>query len=156
MAHSYALGLGLFLFLVGSTSEAALSISNIRSLAFGTFAPGKGGAVTMTPDGTRHKSGDVTLISIGGAATSAAFLVSDSEPANATHAYNINLPNDTQITISNGEVTIAVTDFSSEPAYQGRLTDGSQLIRVGATLRVPPRLPPGQYSGTFNVTVVYQ
>lgn len=156
MVHFYAIGLGLFLFLFGNSSEAALSISNIRSLAFGAFAPGKGGTVTVTPGGMRRKSGDVTLISIGGAATSAAFLVSDNEPVNAARAYNISLPQEGEISINNGAATIAITDFYSDPAYQGRLTEGAQIIRVGATLRVPPRLPPGQYSGTFNLTVIYQ
>jgi hypothetical protein len=156
MTHFYALGFGLFLFLLSSHSEAALSISNLRGLAFGTFAPGKGGTVTVTPGGVRTKSGGVTPLSIGSAATSAAFLVSDSQPANATRAYNISLPDEAQITSSNGKTTIAVTDFYSDPTYQGRLTDGSQLIGVGATLRVPPQLPPGQYSGNFNVTVIYQ
>lgn len=155
MTHFYALATGLFLFLAGSHSEAALSISNIRSLAFGTFAPGNGGTVTVAPDGMRSKTGDVTLISIG-AATSAAFLVSDSEPVNATRAYNISLPDEGQLTLSNGTSSIAITDFSSDPAYQGRLTEGAQTIHVGATLRVPPESVPGQYSGIFTVTVVYQ
>lgn len=156
MVQFYALGLGLILFLFGSPTEAALSISNIRSLAFGTFAPGEGGTVTVMPNGVRQKAGDVTLISIGSAATSAAFLVSDSEPVNATRAYNISLPQEGQISNSISGATIAIMDFYSDPAYQGRLTNGAQIIRVGATLRVAPQLPPGQYSGTFNVTVIYQ
>lgn len=156
MTYTHALGLGFSLFLLCIPAEAALSISNIRSLAFGTFAPGQGGTVTVAPSGRRQKSGEVTLISIGSTATSAAFLVADDEPANATRAYNISLPQEGQITLSNGKAEIAATAFSSDPAYQGRLTRGVQMIRVGATLRVPPRLPPGQYSGTFTVTVIYQ
>ncbi len=136
-------------------AEAALAISNLRSLAFGTFAAGKGGSLSIAPDDTRSKTGGVTLISIG-TANSAAFLVSDDDPANAQRAYTIVLPDDDQVSISNGSTSIRVTNFVSLPAYQGRLTEGSQILRVGATLQAVDGLPPGDYAGTFSVTVIYQ
>ena len=143
-------------FTAGSAqSHAALSVSNVRSLAFGTFAAGSGGTITVAPDGQRSKTGDVTLLPIGNA-TSAAFVISDSDRANATRTYSINLPKEGEIFLSNGPTSMEVTHFSSEPAGQGRLTAGSQTLTVGATLKVLPALPPGDYAGTFSVTVIYQ
>lgn len=141
--------------LASMPSLAALSISNVGSLAFGTFAARSDGTVAVAPDGTRSKTGGVILISIG-SASAAAFLVSDNDPANASRAYNIGLPEQEQITLSNGTASITVTDFVSSPPYQGRLTDGVQMLHVGASLHAPAGLPPGDYSGTFSVTVIYQ
>lgn len=150
-----ALGLAASLSLTAGPGHAALAISNLRSLAFGTFAAGKGGTVSVAPDGTRSKTGGVTLLSIG-TATPAAFLVSDDDPANAMRAYTIILPDDGEVEISNGSTSIPVTNFVSSPAYQGRLTEGAQILRVGATLQAERGLPPGDYAGTFSVTVIYQ
>lgn len=141
--------------LASMQSHAALSISKVRSLAFGTFVARSGGTVAVAPEGTRSKTGGVILISIG-TASAAAFLVSDNDSANASRAYNIALPEVEQITLNKGTASITVTDFVSSPAYQGRLTDGAQMLHVGASLRAPAGLPPGDYSGTFSVTVIYQ
>lgn len=150
----------LLIFLLGVAAispgaRAALSLSNMQSLAFGMFAAGAGGSIHIAPDGTRSKSGAVTLFSMGEAGA-AEFLVSDDDPANAERAYNIYLPAEGSIINSDGTASITLTDFVSTPVYQGRLTNGMQRLRVGASLQVPPGLPPGNYAGTFSVTVIYQ
>lgn len=137
------------------TAEAALSLSNVKSLAFGMFAASAGGMIHVAPDGTRSKSGGVILLSMS-EASAAEFLVSDDDQANAARAYNIYLPVEGSIINSEGTASITLTNFVSTPAYQGRLTNGMQKLRVGASLEVPPGLPPGNYTGTFSVTVIYQ
>jgi hypothetical protein len=52
---------------------------------------------------------------------------------------------------------LELTGFSSD-ADDDRLVlrGGRAELRIGATLKVPARVPPGNYQGTYQVTFVYQ
>jgi hypothetical protein len=50
---------------------------------------------------------------------------------------------------------MALNSFASSPPTGTLSGGGSQLIQVGATLTVGSSQAPGNYSGSFNVTVNY-
>lgn len=126
-----------------------IAISNTQALAFGKFAAGSGGSVTVTPGGARSASGGVVLLASGGG-TAAQFSVTGD--ANAT--YTITLPD--AVTLASGGNSMAVNTFVSSPANPGTLSgSGTQTLNVGATLTVGANQPAGDYTGSFAVTVNY-
>jgi hypothetical protein len=132
---------------------AAQTLTRTQDLSFGAFAAGTGGTVTITPQGARTATGDVALIG-NSQGSPAAFDASGS--ANAT--YQITLPADGTVTLtgSNGG-SMSLSSFASSPSSQGQLSSaGTQTLQVGATLGVGSNQAPGTYSGSFNVTVVFQ
>jgi len=133
----------------------AQTVSATRPLAFGKFVAQGGGSVTIQPSGARNASGAVLLIA-SGAGTSAAFTVSDTDPANADKSFIISLPADGSVTLSGPSGSMAVNLFTSQPSDTGTLVAGSQTIQVGATLTVGPNQPAGNYSGSFPVIINYQ
>lgn len=141
---------------MAAASPAAAHLVPTQDLSFGAFAAGAGGTVTISPQGSRTATGDVTLLTSGQASqgTSASFDVSGT--ANAT--YQITLPADGTITLtgSNGG-SMPVSSFASSPSGKGQLSSiGTQTLQVGATLGVGSSQTPGAYSGSFNVTVVFE
>lgn len=135
--------------------QAQINVSNTRALAFGKFVAGTGGTITVDPNGARSRSGSVFLL-VSSAASAASFNVSDVNPANANMSYIITLPDNGTVTLNSGAYTMPLNDFSSTPSGSGRLTAGSQILTVGATLSVSPNQPPGNYSGNFSITLNYQ
>jgi hypothetical protein len=150
---SLALALLLSLGPVLSPAQAQ-SVANTRSLDFGRFVAGAGGSISIDTSGVRTHAGSVILLPPGG--TSATFNVSDPDPANASKAYVIGLPDNGTVTLTSGADSMALTNFVSNPSAAGALVGGSQTVTVGATLTVGLGQAPGNYSGSFNVTVIYQ
>lgn len=137
-------------------SAQAQTITSTQQLSFGAFAAGSGGTVTITPQGARTATGDVTLMTSGqlSLGNSASFEVSGS--ANA--AYQITLPADNQVTLAGSQGgSMTLSSFRSSPSPGGQLSSlGTQTLYIGATLGVGGGQSPGTYSGSFNVTVVFQ
>lgn len=127
-----------------------IQLTNTQGLAFGNIAASNNpGTVTISPAGTRTSSGGVTPSAIG--TFHAAIYNAAGEP-NAT--YTITLPS--SITISLGANSMTVDGFTSDPASTGTLTvGGTQTINVGATVNVGANQAPGDYSGTYDVTIAY-
>lgn len=90
----------------------------------------------------------------------------------ADQVVRINLPN-APITISNGAQTMTISPrtFDGDPnlshvsgnpnangsvRYRIVSSDGTFSFRIGGTLNVGANQAPGQYTGTFTVTVAYQ
>lgn len=144
----------LFALACGITAASASSAQNVtptQALAFGSFAAGAGGTITVSPASARSASGGVILVP-SGSGSAASFNVSGT--SNATYA--ITLPANGMVSLTSGENAMAVNDFLSNPASSGQLSiGGSQTLTVGATLSVGSNQPSGSYSGTFNVTVNY-
>jgi len=145
---------------VWSAPLIAITINNTAGLAFGSLAAGTGGTVTVSPAGVRTGTGGVVLVS-SGAGSAASFNVQGfTFPTTHTHSYSITLPADGTVTITNGAKSMAVNNFVSIPpagTSTGTLARGSQTqtLNVGATLAVGSNQAPGNYSGTFTVTVVF-
>ena len=129
-----------------------MTIQNNQELSFGSFVAGSGGSVTIGTSGARSASGGVLLIpSSAGAA--AQFTVSGD--ANAT--YTIQLPGNDFVKLSGPGGDMFINDFTGSPSgAAGQLSaGGSQSLSVGGTLNVASGQPPGQYAGSFSVTVDY-
>jgi hypothetical protein len=131
---------------------AAQSLLATQALSFGSFSPGgSSGTVTVGTAGARSAAGGAILIP-SGSGQAAVFTVSGS--ANATYA--IELPANGVVALTSGIYSMAVNSFTSSPALTGQIGGGgSQTLRVGATLSVSGNQASGSYSGSFNVTLVY-
>lgn len=135
-------------------AQAKQTLSSTRSLVFGRFVARTGGTVTVSPAGVRTSGGAVLLLS--STPGSAGFSWSDNSPANANKTCLIGLPADGTVTLTSGANTMAVNGFTSTPSGTSLMSGGTLQISVGATLSVGANQPPGNYSGSFSVTIVYQ
>lgn len=135
-----------------SVSWAAdIAISNTQALAFGKFVAGSGGAVIVSAAGVRSASGGVVLVPSGAGAV-ARFVVS----GNPNVTYAITLPADGVVSLASGANTMTLNTFTSSPGGTGTLSGaGTQTLSVGATLAVGSNQAVGSYSGSFDVTVIY-
>lgn len=127
-----------------------------QDLSFGGFVAGAGGTITISPNGIRSASGDVTLMNGGQFAQGNAASFDLTGSPNAT--YQITLPSDdAAILMGSRGGSMPLASFTSSPPGGGQLlAAGNQTIYVGATLKVGNGQPPGSYSGSFNVTAVFE
>ncbi|MBV8503755.1 MAG: DUF4402 domain-containing protein [Paucibacter sp.] len=137
--------------LLVSAGAAAQSISNSSSLSFGAFAAGNGGTITVSTLGARSQSGGVVLASSGSSASAAQIIVSGT--ASASVAFT--LPANGTVVLSDGSHTMALNNFVSNPSGSGILGGGTLMLAIGASLSVSPSQVPGNYTGSFDVTVDY-
>jgi spore coat protein U-like protein len=131
-----------------SQSEAIvlrpLSFFKVNDLDFGDIIPSNAaGTVTIAPDGSRSRTGGVTLAGNNGA------------PARFAGLGSFNR----QVNISLGSNTIWLTPtavLSTSPT-RFRITSplGNYNFPVGATLEVGANQAPGVYNGTFTITLNY-
>lgn len=138
---------------INAWAASPLLIGSTQPLAFGRFAAGPGGTVTVSPSGVRNSSGGVVLVTTGSGSV-AQFTISGDPSA----GYSISLPADGTVQLANGAGQgMAVNGFSSSPPTAGQLSPvgGTQTIAVGATLSVGANQPPGSYSTSFSVSVDY-
>jgi hypothetical protein len=133
-------------------AQSPLSLLNTRGIAFGSFAAGTGGAVVISPAGSRSATGGVVLISASDGAA-AQFTIS----GDPDFVYSITLPTDGTVALTDGAGhSMEVTGFTSHPALSGQLSSGgSQALAIGASLNVGANQPAGNYSGGFLITVNY-
>lgn len=137
---------------VHQTPITTISISNTQALAFGKFAAGSGGSVTVSPSGARSATGGAVLLS-SSSGSAAQFTVS----GDANFTYSISLPANGTVSLTNGGgQAISLNNFSSTPDAAGQLSAvGSQTLSIGATLNVGNNQAAGAYSGSFDVMVSY-
>ena len=127
-------------------------VTNTRALSYGRFIADAGGTIILNPAGARSKTGGVILLS-GGTITSAAFSLTETGSGKSLSFTTITLPS--TATMSSGSNTMTIGNFVSDPANTV-LGTGKTSVLVGATLTVAPNQAPGNYSGSFVVTVNYQ
>jgi hypothetical protein len=135
-------------------AASPLQMNNTQPLAFGRFAAGAGGTLTINPGGLRSASSGVVLVS-GGVGSPALFMVSG-DPGTS---YRITLPAQGAVSlVSPAGQSMAVNGFASSPLTVGQLSpvSGTQTIAVGATLTVGANQPPGSYTGHFVVFIEYE
>lgn len=150
VANSAALA--LFALFSSPAFAQQLSLNNTRGLDFGRFVAGSGGTVIVSPAGLRSRTGNVVLLTSVGAGQ-ASFTASRGNDDQT--AVSIGLPANGSIRLTSGNHSMAVNNFVSTPASMGPIQTPMSLS-VGATLTVAPNQAPGDYSGTFDVTVIYQ
>ena len=127
-------------------------IAPIADLRFGSIMqPATAGKVTVASDGTVTTS--LTFSATSGPRGPAVFVVRG-EPNRRFLAL---LPG--PITISNGTSTMTVDQFRSNTVPPGVATlssTGIYILNVGGRLNVNANQEAGSYTGTFDVTVLYQ
>jgi len=139
-----------------ATIVTPLTITNTNNLAFGDIAvDATGGDVTISaalaPVRTTTAPTHVTLITTGTHPISSA----DFAVAGLTGStYDITLPADGTVTLTGGGPAMPVNTFTSSVA-SGSLATGTETFYVGATLTVAGGQTPGNYTGTFDVSVNY-
>ena len=124
---------------------AAIAITNVSDIDFGLAAPGD--ATKSVAAGTSET------------ATNGSFSVT----GQPNMAYTITLPSSPVAMTTGsggaGNQSISVTNFTSFPnsGANGLLNNsGAQSLYVGATrAALPSNQAPGQYVGTYTVTVIY-
>lgn len=137
------------------TAEVITMLAAVETsqLNFGRFAPGpQGGELIITPESTVMVQGSVWPGS--GSRNAASFYVTGDPGV----AYTITLPSaPVTITHMGSARTMTVEEWTSVPAPTpgaGMLEDGSQIVMVGATLKVGALVdnPAGIYTGTYTIT----
>ncbi len=128
-----------------------IGITNTANMNFANLDAKSGGAIILSPDNSRTNQGGVELKD-GNTVSAATFEVT----GQAGYTYSISLPNSNHV-LTNGTDDIIIRDFTSSLNDEGSLADGSQTLRVGASLDINPNQTPGNYTspGGFNVTVNY-
>ncbi len=126
-----------------------------KDLHFGKFAAyiSTVGSVTITPSGTRTRSGEINLLDGGVSYGAAQFTVNGLEGA----LFSLDLPLTTTVTNETYitdvmQVSEYTTDLA-EPYTIG--TGGVTTFNVGATLTKGEGDRRGTYSGSFSLTVNY-
>jgi hypothetical protein len=141
-----------------ATVIVPIKISKTQDLNFGKFAPGAGGSLMVSTDGTRTASG-VIMSSNDSSPTAAQFdVVGDS---NAT--YGITWSGDAELTGTESSDSIALTRISdfdasgttSGAVSSGKLNAGEQTIYLGGVLTIGEAQAIGAYAGNITATVEY-
>lgn len=138
-----------------SAQQQQVVLSNARGLDFGRFVAGGGGTITLSPTGLRSRTGTVILLNSPNTGQ-AVFNVGKSNNGNGNKAVIISLPANGSTRLTSGANSMAVGNFVNTPSGLTSIPVGGTALGIGATLTVAPNQAPGNYSGTFNVTVNYQ
>ncbi len=137
------------------TAEVISTLTAVETsqLNFGKFSPGpQGGSLILNPENTISVMGSVWPGS--GTHSAASFYVTGDPGV----AYTVSLPSSpVTITHVSSARTMTVEDWTSVPFAEpgaGLLENGSQVVYVGATLRVGTinDNPVGVYTGTYTIT----
>jgi hypothetical protein len=133
-----------------------IAVTKAADLAFGKFAAGAGGSVTVNTGGVRSQSG---VVGVGGTASTASFSITGE--ANATYAISFT-GSSTELTSGANKMPLALfSDLTGAGATSGNVltgqlsAGGTQVLYVGGTLTVAANQAGGSYSGTINTDVQY-
>jgi len=139
-----------------ATIVTPLSITKDVDMNFGIVAVNAtaAGSVVLTPAGVPGAVDGAWIPTLGGTATAASFTVNGQD----NYTYTITLPS-SDVILDDGLLhTMTVNTFTCDPLEaEGELTDGVQVLHVGATLNIAAGQVPGTYTSAtaFNVTVNY-
>lgn len=155
---------GLLFLLVSVTSNLVAQeppprpvriIPTAQILSFGAFFNGAGGGtVTVDPSGARSSTGDVVLLNLGYAYSSAMFEI------HAQRGTVISILKGPDVLLSGvpaGSLSLHIGNtIPNSPFVSNVIYNIAIPLYVGGTLTVGPPAsnPPGSYSGTFNITIV--
>ena len=134
-----------------------VDVTVVQSLGFGAFAQGAaGGSVTVNSAGLRSSTGDIILLNLGYVFTAASYRL----VGNAGTVISILNGPDVSLPGSNGgsmTLHIGASDPAS-PFVLITIPPAYTTMNVGGTLTVgnPGSNPPGNYSGTFDATLIQE
>ncbi len=130
----------------------ALNITKTQDLNFGSIIPSASidGTMTLAPNGPVSTTGGVTSRS-GSGYSPASYTISGVPAA----SFSVTIA-PTTVTLSGPGGPLIVSDFVLNQATPITLNNsGVAFFNVGATLFVNASQLPGNYTGTFDVTVAY-
>ncbi len=136
-------------------AQRAISVSAIQTINFGAFylTGNSGGTITVSFDGSRSSSGSIVLLSNPPVATPAIYEITLIPGRTTGIIYN---PKSVLTNHDGGKLLLDVG-----PPDKGdngsRFTAGSDdnfiiHLNIGGTLHIPGNAPPGNYSGSFDIT----
>lgn len=131
-----------------------LNVTLEQDLGFGAFYHYMaGGTVTINTAGARQATGDVVLLGLGIPFSAAQFRLTG-RPGTV---YSILTGPPVLLTGSNGG-TLTLNVGPSSPSSPFVLPAGPMQLYLGGTLTVgtPAANPPGNYSGTFDITFIQE
>ena len=137
-----------------------LSFFKVSDLDFGNIAAsGLAGTVTVNPDGSRSRTGGVMLAGGGGEPARFAGLGSFNRQVNISLGSNtiwVTGPG-ARMRVRDFEIGSTPTAILSTAPTRFRITSplGDYNFPVGGTLEVGANQTPGDYSGTFTITLNY-
>ncbi len=141
--------------LLVTTNETALHVTVKQEINFGAFTQGpSGGIISLTPEGLRTASGSVVPLNLG--ATYLPLIVEIEGPKGAIVSM---LAEETILLTGNNGGTMKLKIRSTIPAIPFMITDDApvkNILKIGADLIVGnlTESPPGNYSGTLNISFV--
>lgn len=139
----------------GASAQQQVVLGNARGLDFGRFVAGGGGTIILSPSGLRSRTGTVILLNSPNTGQ-AVFNVGKSNSGNGNKVVSISLPANGSTRLASGANSMAVGNFVNTPSGLAAIPVGGTTLAIGATLTVAPNQAPGNYSGTFSLTVNYQ
>jgi hypothetical protein len=128
-----------------------------QALSFGAFSHGvAGGTVTITSAGSRIATGDIILLNLGFSFSTALYQIVGNP---GTMVSLLNGPDATLTGSGGGSMSLHIG--GSSPASPFIITTVPPVytsLNVGGVLTVgsPASNPPGNYSGTFNITFIQE
>ena len=137
-----------------------LSFFKVNDLDFGDIIPSNAaGTVRIAPDGSRSRTGGVMLAGGGGDPARFAGLGSFNRQVNISLGSNriwLTGPG-TRMRVRDFEIGSTPSAILSTAPTRFRITSplGNYNFPVGATLEVGANQAPGDYSGTFTITLNY-
>lgn len=124
-----------------------------QNLSFGAFYQGSsGGSVIISPTGSRSSTGDIVLLGMGYIPSTALYDIV------ANPGTLVSILKGPDAILSSGGNTMTLKSESSGPFVITATPPSSTQLKVGGTLIVgsPFTNPPGNYTGTFDVTFVQE
>jgi hypothetical protein len=134
-----------------------VTVNLSQNLSFGAFYHfNAGGTVIIYPDGSRSATGDVVLLNMGYSFATGLYDVTANP---GTLVSILNGPNAILTGSGGGTLTLQIGNSNpSSPFIVTSVPPASTQLKIGGTLIVgnPLANPPGDYSGTFDVTFVQE
>lgn len=134
-----------------------VTASITHNLSFGAFYQGAGGgSVIISSAGSRSSTGDIVLLNMGFVYAAGLYDI----VANPGTLVSVLNGSDATLTGSNGgTLTLKIGNSAPvSPFIISTMPPASTQMYVGATLLVgtPASNPPGNYTGTFNITFIQE
>lgn len=132
-------------------------VPTAQTLSFGAFTPGSsGGTVTVSPGSLRSSTGTVIRLSLGFAYSSALFEITANP---GTLISILDYPSVVLPGSGGGSMTLTIDSTNPvSPFVTSAIPPNTTSLYIGGTLSVGNILvnPPGDYSGTFNITFIQE
>jgi hypothetical protein len=136
-------------------TQPSIIVTNSQLINFGAFCitGNSGGTITVAFDGSRTSTGSIVLLSNAPFATPAIYEIKMNQGRNISITYNPK----SILTNSNGGKLLFDIGPSDKGINGSSFTTGIEdnfitELRIGGTLHIQGSAPPGNYSGSFDIT----